>query len=87
MKGLVDIKNVEQQLNKCYQAYDPSWQKSIFQEGENPSINGFKYHLEMTAGLRLDCEIKVVNGKYGYKVNKTEIIDEELFTLWMLRWS
>ena len=86
MKGLIEIKDVELQLNNCFKAYDSGWARSIL-KGDNTSINSFKYHLEMTAGLRMDCEVEIKNGQVGYKVNKTEVIDEELFTLWMLRWS
>jgi hypothetical protein len=77
----IDPKSIKSQLNKCYNQYDPDW---LYRAGEKLK-NGFKYHIEQTAGIRIDIQPNTTTG--GYKVESIEIINEPLFTLWMLKWS
>ena len=77
--------DIKEQLNNCYDSYDPNWPKNI---GDANKIAGFKYHLEHTGGLKLDFELDLNRrGKLGYKMNSVEIVDEPTFMLWMLKWS
>lgn len=76
-------KLINKELNKCYLAYDPEWPVSLPKQ----KIFGFKYHLERTAGLKLDYTPKVKDGRYGFEVNTVEIVDEPRFTMWLLKWS
>ena len=73
---------VRVQMNKCYMAYDPHWPYS-----GSSRINGFKYHVEQTAGIKLDFIPTVKSGKAGYELKQVEIIDDPKFTMWLLRWS
>lgn len=77
-------KLVKQQLNNCFEAYDPKWQETV---GSARQRNGFKYHLEHTAGVKLDFETEIRHGQAGYKINSIEIVDEEAFMMWMLKWA
>ena len=76
----INPKSIKEQINKCYAMYDPEW---VYRHG-NKLKNGFKYHIEMTAGIRIDIQ---PNGGGGYKIDTVEIVDEPVFTMWMLRWS
>ena len=76
----IDPKSIKAQLNKCYGKYDPDW---VYRPGSELK-NGFKYHIEMTAGIRIDIQ---PNSGGGYKIDTVEIVDEPVFTMWMLRWS
>jgi hypothetical protein len=75
---------IKHQINNCYDAYDPGWPASI---GRKDIMKGFKYHLEHTAGIKLDFELDIRNGKMGYKINSIEIVDESSFLMWALKWA
>jgi len=80
---LIDTKLVNHLLNKCYMSYDPDWPSS----GEDRII-GFKYHVERTAGLRLDLMPKLDRyGRHGYEVMQVAVIDEKKYTMFILRWT
>ena len=80
---LIDTKLVNHLLNKCYMAYDPDWPSS----GEDRMI-GFKYHVERTAGLRLDLMLKLDRyGRHGYEVVQVAVTDERKYTMFTLKWS
>jgi len=64
-------------------SYDPDWPSS----GEDRII-GFKYHVERTAGLRLDLMPKLDRyGRHGYEVMQVAVIDEKKYTMFILRWT
>lgn len=79
----INPKIIRDQINKCYVNYDPEWTTT----GEI-RIGGFKYHIENTAGLKLDVTpSKDRQGRLGYEINQIEIVNEPKFTMWMLKWS
>jgi hypothetical protein len=80
----ISPRQINRQLNNCYESYDPNWAMNI---GKSNIMNGFKYHLEQSAGLKLDYEVETKGGKMGYKINSIVIVDDPAFTMWMLRWS
>ena len=80
----IDSKIIKHQINKCYSAYDPDWPARY---GEPIMMNGFKYWLERTAGIRLEFTPEIKNGKMGYGMKRVEIVDEPKFTMWMVKWS
>lgn len=81
---IINQKQIKNQLNNCYESWDQNWQYNI---GNANLCKSFKYHLECEAGLKLDFEIEVRLGKMGFKINTVEVVDEEAFMLWMLKWS
>jgi len=81
----INPEEIKLQLNNCYDKYDPNWPVTI---GSDSTMKGFKYHIEHTAGVKLDFGLYPNKfGKMGYKINSIEIVDEPTFLLWMLRWS
>ena len=80
----VNPDRIRKQINKCYMNYDPEWPTN-----GDTRINGFKYHVENTGGMRLDFEPKIDprTFKHSYKINQIEIVDEPRFTMWLLKWS
>jgi hypothetical protein len=80
----VNVKEIKEQLNNCYDSWDPNWKQNI---GNINFIKAFKYHLEREAGISLDFEIEMRGRVAGYKINSVEVVDDEAFMLWMLRWS
>jgi len=82
---LINPNKIKEQLNNCYDSYDPNWPTTI---GQPTMMNSFKYYLERTAGLKLDFEIEInKRGQAGYKINSVEVVDESDFVVWMLRWT
>ena len=77
-------KEIKNQLNNCFKAFDPHWQETV---GTARQRNGFKRYIEQTAGIKLDFETEIRSGQAGYKINSIEIVDEPVFLLWMLRWA
>ena len=75
---------IKEQINNCYDSYDPSWHTNI---GNRDIMNSFKYHLEHTAGVNLNFEVELRQGRLGYKINSVEIVDEQAFMVWMLKWA
>ncbi len=80
----INPKEIKRQLNNCFEQYDPHWQETV---GTARQRNGFKYYIERTAGVKLDFETEIRSGQAGYKINAVEILDEEAFLMWMLKWS
>jgi hypothetical protein len=80
----INPREIKNQLNNCFESYDPDWKETV---GTARQRNGFKYHVEHTAGIKLDFEPEVRFGQVGYKINAVEILDEEAFLMWMLKWS
>lgn len=80
----VDSKLITKQINNCYIKWDPTYPVRL---GEPTMMNGFKYYLERTAGIRLEFEPEIKNGKMGYGMKRVEIVDEPKFTMWMVKWS
>jgi hypothetical protein len=80
----ISVKRIKNQLNNCYESWDPNWKHNI---GNTNLTGAFKYYLEREAGVKLDFEIELRLGQAGYKVNSVEIVDDEAFMLWMLKWS
>ena len=81
---IISSKKIKNQLNNCYEAWDPNWERNI---GNENLTKAFKYHLEREAGLNLDFETEMKDGQLVYKINLIEVVDDEAFMLWMLRWS
>lgn len=80
----IDPKLIKNEINKCYSAYDPDWVPNK----NDIKCGAFKYHLEHTAGLKVDFEPDIDRlGMFGYKMNTIEIIDEPRFTMWLLKWA
>lgn len=80
----ISVKRIRNQLNNCYESWDPNWKYNI----GNANLTGaFKYYLEREAGVKLDFEVELRQGLAGYKINTVEIVDNEAFMLWMLKWS
>jgi hypothetical protein len=78
----IKLERIRDQIRKCYVAYDPQWTV------DGPErINAFKYHLEHTAGIKLDFIPAVESGPPGFIIKQIEILDDPKFTLWLLRWS
>lgn len=80
----IEIGLIKKQVNDCFEDYDPLWQDEI---GSARQRNGFKYYLERTAGIKLYFENELIDGHMGYKITSVEIVDEEQFILWMLKWA
>lgn len=80
----IDPKQVSAQLNKCYLEWDPNYPALL---GEPTMMNGFKYYVERTAGMRLDFTTEIKNGKIGYKMNRVDIVDEKKFMLFQIQYS
>lgn len=80
---LINPKSITAYINKCYLEYDPEWPVSLPKQ----KIFGFKYHLERTAGLKLDYTPKVKYGRYGFEVNQIEVVDDNKYTMFLLRYS
>ena len=81
---LISVKTIKEQLNNCYESWDPNWKYNI---GNTNLDNAFKHYIEREAGLSLDFEIEMRSGQAGYKINSVEIVDDEAFMLWMMRWT
>jgi hypothetical protein len=78
----IDTKIVNSALNRCYLDYDPAWPAGI-----PDRVPGFKHHIEQTAGMKLDFTPAVKGGRLGYELTQVEVIDEQAFLMWMLKWQ
>lgn len=81
--NITNTKTITPLINRCYLDYDPGWPT-------NPSarIDSFKYHIEHTAGLKLDFTPETnKDGRFGYRLDSVEVVDNPKFTMWMLRWA
>lgn len=83
----IDKNAIIPQLNLCYVNFDKNWEW-----GELPneiSVHRFVEYILEDAGLQMKIELSKVNdvGRYGWKITHLDLVDEQKFTLWMLRWS
>ncbi len=84
MNRLVDPKEIIDSLNKCYLDY-ADW--PITSNGA-AIMNAFKYHMESDAGLRLTIAPETDKlGRYGFGVKKIEVVDDDLYLVWTLKWA
>jgi hypothetical protein len=81
MNRLINPKEITPQLNKCFLDYAECPTKN------DTIINAFKYNVGETGGIRVQFKVETKEGRYGYAVEKVEIIDEQMFTMWLLRWT
>jgi dissimilatory sulfite reductase (desulfoviridin) alpha/beta subunit len=64
---LINSKEIKNQINNCYEHYDPYWNQRI---GDTTIMNGFKYYLEREAGLKLDLKLKHEREYYGIRLTQ-----------------
>lgn len=81
---LIKHDEIKEQINNCYDRWNPNW---LYNIGDRSLIPEFKEHLEQSAGIALDFEIEIRRNKYGYKINKIEVVNEEDFMMWLLKWT
>ena len=81
---VINPQSINAPVSKCFLEYLPDWQSTF---GNENTINAFKYHLEYTAGLKLDFHPETRKGKFGYRLDGAEVVDEKKYTMWLLRWS
>lgn len=85
MNRLINTRDIIAPLNKCYLDY-AEWPIT---GADHARMNAFKYYMEANAGLRLSLEPKIdkSNGQYGFSVERAELIDEQLYLVWTLKWA
>jgi hypothetical protein len=83
----LDKNTILPQLNLCYINFDKNWDWGI--SPDEAAVQRFAEHILEDAGLQMIFEFSMVNdvGKYGWKITQLDLVDEQKFTLWMLRWS
>ena len=75
---------IKHQINNCFEAFDPSWPSSF---GTPQQINGFKQHLEKTAGIKIEIGVDLGTKGLAYKIKSIDVLDESKLTWWILKWS
>jgi len=80
----VDANHLKKQINNCYLEWDTDYPVKF---GEPTMMNGFKYYLERTAGIRLEFEPEIKNGKMGYGMKRVEIVDDKKYMLWTIKYT
>lgn len=80
----IDSGIIKQQINKCYIEYDPNYPAGY---GEPMLMNGFKYYLERTAGIRLEFEPETTGLTFGYRMKRVEIVDDKKYLMWTIKYS
>lgn len=82
---LINPKDINTAINKCYLEYDPGWGQTF----DETRVNSFKYYVERTAGLKLDFIPKVdkLTLKYGYELTQVEVVDEKKFMMFQIQYS
>lgn len=80
----IDSSVIKKQINKCYLEYDPNYPACY---GEPTMMSGFKYYLERTAGIRLEFESEIKNGRMGYGMKRVEIVDDKKYMMWTIKYS
>jgi len=80
----IDSEHIKDQINKCYLEWDPDYPDRF---GQPTMINGFKYYLERTAGIRLEFEPEMKNGRMGFGMKRAEIVDDKKYMMFLLRWT
>lgn len=71
-------------INRCFMEYDPRWEENY--NGKD-AVHSFKYYAERTAGLKLDFQPETKDGKYGYRLDGVEIVDEKKFMLFQIKYA
>lgn len=72
-------------LLNCMAEFNPDVFQKVLSQSE---IASFKYHVERTSGLKLDYYMKeYTQGGFDYELRKVELVDADLFMMWVLRWS
>jgi hypothetical protein len=84
--NIIDPSELKHVLNQCYLRYNPMWGRQTVPDME-ATAKAFKYYVEREAGLKLDYEIIVQHGQYGYKITQCEVVDEAQLLLFRLKWS
>ena len=79
----VSTSEIKNPLNNCFEKYDPDWESNI--NSSNHKI-GFKYYLEKNAGIRISFNLDSTRNSI-YRIETIEIVDEALFSFWLLKWS
>ena len=83
MNTIIPVRDVVDQVNRCYLDY-AEWPSA----DDAAIMNAFKYRMEQEAGLRLTfTNSKDRFGRHGYSLEQVELIDEQLYLVWMLRWT
>lgn len=80
----VDPKLVNKEINKCFLEYDPDWAKNYTADNH---VKGFKYYVERVAGLKLDFQPETRQHKFGYRLDKVEIVDDRKYAMFMIKYS
>ncbi len=82
---LIDHNTINSQINRCYLDFDPEWPRSLPKQ----RVFAFRYHIERTAGLRLEFNPKIhdVSGKFGYELTRAEVVDDKKYMLFLLKYS
>lgn len=81
----IDKSEIKAQLNRCYVDFDKEWEW-----GRRPSVETMlKFHdyLVEHAGLDIYMGINEDVSKSGYQIHRVQLVNEQQYTLWMLRWS
>lgn len=79
----LNSKTVTEQLNRCYLDWHPGYPNNVGVE----YINAFKYYIERTAGLRIYfVEELDKTGRYGFRLDNIEVIDEKKYMLFQIRY-
>ena len=80
----VDANHLKKQINNCYLEWDTGYPANF---GEPTMMNSFKYYLERTAGIRLEFEPEIKNGRMGYGMKRVEIVDDKKYMLWTIKYT
>ena len=80
----IDSAYITKAVNKCYLEWDPDYPGRF---GQPTMMNSFKYYLERTAGLRLEFEPEMKNGRMGYGMKRAEIVDDKKYLMWTIKYS
>lgn len=75
---------VNNQVNRCFMEYDPEWK---YNYNAKDHIHGFKYYIERIAGLKLDFHPETIHGRYGYRLDSVEIVDETKFLMFQIKYA
>jgi hypothetical protein len=83
MNQLLNTQDIISPLNRCYLDY-AEWPAGGTSE---VVINAFRYSMEQHAGLRLTFTPTTTDGQFGFRLDSAELIDEQLYIVWLLRWA
>ena len=84
---LINKEDIALPLTKCYSAFDPMWGKRPGHE-IRAVMESFKHYIEREAGVKLNCDISInEHMQYYYKLDRVEIVDENQYLLFLLRWA